>query len=174
LRRRSASKSRADPHLRQSGGFVRSLLELMGVELPVPDHTTLARRRRSVMVDQAESPRRGPMDIVLDSTGLKFYGPGEWARAKPREKRRAWRKLHVAIDPDRGEIVAHELTDDSDQGGPAREVAAESRDTAAAAIDPRRRRAPWRDRVRAARRGNRPRWANGVAEAPWLWTAGAR
>jgi hypothetical protein len=63
----------------------------MGVELPIPDHTTLARRRRSVMVDQAESPRRGPMDIVLDSTGLKLYGPGEWSRAKHGEKRRSWR-----------------------------------------------------------------------------------
>jgi hypothetical protein len=98
--------------LRQTEGLVRSLLELMGSELPVPDHTTLARRRRTVSIDMAESPRRGPMDIVLDSTGLKFHGPGEWARAKHGEKRRSWRKLHVSVDPDRGEIIAHALTDD--------------------------------------------------------------
>jgi hypothetical protein len=75
--------------LRQTEGLVRSLLELMGSELPVPDHTTLARRRRTVSIDMAESPRQGPMDIVLDSTGLKFHGPGEWARAKHGEKRRS-------------------------------------------------------------------------------------
>jgi hypothetical protein len=79
---------------------------------PVPDHATLARRRRTVRIDMAESPRRGPMDIVLDSAGLKVFGPGEWARAKHGETRRSWRKLHVCVDPDRGGIVAHELTDD--------------------------------------------------------------
>jgi hypothetical protein len=97
--------------LRQTEGFVRSLIELMGSEPPVPDHTTLTRRRRIRGIDMAESPRQGPMDIVLDSTGLKFHGPGEWAWAKHDEKRRPWRKLHVSLDADRGEIVAHALTD---------------------------------------------------------------
>ena len=97
--------------LRQAEGFVRSLFALMGVEIPVPDHTTLARRRRTVEVDMHTSAHPKPVDIVLDSTGLKFYGPGEWDRAKHGERRRAWRKLHVSVDPASSEIVAHELTD---------------------------------------------------------------
>lgn len=48
---------------------------------------------------------------MLDSTGLKFHGPGEWDRLKHGEKRRAWRKLHLAVDAGAGEILAHELTD---------------------------------------------------------------
>ena len=60
--------------LRQAEGFVRSLFALMGVEIPVPDHTTLARRRRTVAVGMHTSAHPKPVDIVLDSTGLKFYG----------------------------------------------------------------------------------------------------
>jgi hypothetical protein len=97
--------------LRQAEGFVRSLFALMGVEIPVPDHTTLARRRRTIAVDMHTSAHPKPVDIVLDSTGLKFYGPGEWDRTKHGERRRAWRKLHVSINPATCEIVAHELTD---------------------------------------------------------------
>ena len=98
--------------LRQTEGFVRSLMELMGHDLPVPDHTTLARRRRTVAVDMRAPGRQAPVDLVLDSTGLKFYGPGEWARQKHGETRRSWRKLHVAVDAGTGEILAHELTND--------------------------------------------------------------
>ena len=96
--------------LRQAEGFVRSLFALMGIEIPVPDHTTLARRRRTVAIDMRTSAHPKPVDIVLDSTGLKFYGAGEWDRAKHGERRRAWRKLHVSVDPATSEIVAHELT----------------------------------------------------------------
>ena len=97
--------------LRQAEGFVRSLFALMGVEITVPDHTTLVRRRRTVAVDMHTSAHPKRVDIVLDSTGLKFYGPGEWDRARHGERRRAWRKLHVSVDPANSEIVAHELTD---------------------------------------------------------------
>lgn len=97
--------------LRQAEGFVRSLFALMNVEIPVPDHTTLARRRRTVAVDMHASAHPKPVDIVLDSTGLKFYGAGEWDREKHGERRRAWRKLHVSVNPSTSEIVAHELTD---------------------------------------------------------------
>ncbi|MEL6646070.1 MAG: IS5 family transposase [Pseudomonadota bacterium] len=81
--------------LRQTEGFVRSLMALLKRDLPVPDHTTLARRRRTVRVDQHAPGRRAPVDLVLDSTGLKFFGAGEWARQKHGEKRRSWRKLHI-------------------------------------------------------------------------------
>ncbi|OYR24989.1 IS5 family transposase [Brucella grignonensis] len=98
--------------LRQTEGFVRSLMELMKVDLVVPDHTTLARRRRTVEVCDYRWPRKVSVDIVIDSTGLKFYGAGEWARAKHGETRRSWRKLHLSVNPDDNEIIAHELTDD--------------------------------------------------------------
>ena len=90
---------------------MRRFFALMDVEILVPDHTTLARRRRSVAIDMHTSAHPKPVDIVLDSTGLKFYGPGEWDRAKHGERRRAWRKLHVSNDPAISEIVAHQLTD---------------------------------------------------------------
>jgi transposase len=98
--------------LRQTEGFVRSLIELMRLDLIVPDHTTLARRRRTVRVSDYRWPRKGPVDIVIDSTGLKFFGAGEWARKKHGETRRSWRKLHISVNPDDNEIIAFELTDD--------------------------------------------------------------
>ena len=97
--------------LRQAEGFARSLFELMGLALPVPDHTTLARRRRTVPIAMNAPGRTAPIDLVLDSTGLTFHGPGDWDRLKHGEKRRAWRKLHVAVDAGTGEILAFELTD---------------------------------------------------------------
>ncbi|NGO56214.1 IS5 family transposase [Mesorhizobium camelthorni] len=98
--------------LRQCEGFVRSLIELMHLDLTAPDHTTLARRRRHVKVSDFRWPRTRPVDIVIDSTGLKFYGAGEWARAKHGESRRSWRKLHISVNPVDHEIIAFELTDD--------------------------------------------------------------
>ncbi|MFV0296405.1 MAG: IS5 family transposase [Hyphomicrobiaceae bacterium] len=98
--------------LRQTEGFVRSLIELMKLDLIVPDHTTLARRRRSVDVREWRWPRKGPIDIVIDSTGLKFFGAGEWSRKKHGETRRSWRKMHISVNPDDNEIIASELTDD--------------------------------------------------------------
>ncbi|MHA6688518.1 IS5 family transposase [Mesorhizobium sp. A556] len=98
--------------LRQTEGFVRSLMALLNLDRTVPDHTTLARRRRTVDVCSVRCPRRRSVDIVIDSTGLKFYGAGEWARAKHGETRRSWRKLHISVNADDNEIIAHELTDD--------------------------------------------------------------
>ena len=98
--------------LRQTEGFVRSLIALMRLELTVPDHTTLARRRRTMRTTDFRWPRTKPVDIVIDSTGLKFHGAGEWARAKHGESRRSWRKLHISVNPDDNEIIAFELTDD--------------------------------------------------------------
>ena len=97
--------------LRQTEGFVRDPFGMMGIETPVPDHTALARRRRTVAIDMHTSAHSRPTDIVLDSAGLKFFGPGEWDREKHGERRRAWRKLHVSVNPMTSERVAHELTD---------------------------------------------------------------
>ena len=91
---------------------MRSLVDLVGCDLPVPDHTTLSRRRRTVDVVVETSRNKWPTDIVLDSTGLKFFGAGERARAKHGETRRSWRKLHISVDPASSEIRTHELTGD--------------------------------------------------------------
>jgi hypothetical protein len=98
--------------LRQAEAFARSVLKLLGLELRVPDHSTLSRRGRAFAGRQ---PRRctsnGPMHLVLDSTGLELFGQGEWNAAKHGRARRRWLKLHVAVDADTGEIAAHLLTD---------------------------------------------------------------
>src|SRR3982751_798340 len=97
--------------LRATEGFSRSLFELMEVALPVPDYTTLCRRAATVRVTL---PKRaeGPLHLVLDSTGLKVYGEGEWkVRQHGYSKRRTWLKLHLAVDPRTHEIRAAMVTD---------------------------------------------------------------
>ena len=97
--------------LRQTEGFVSSLIGLMGLALKTPDHTTLSRRSRDVEVPRfAQSG--SPPHLVIDSTGLKMLGDGEWQahKHKTSNKRRSWRKLHMGIDED-SYIVAAALTD---------------------------------------------------------------
>jgi hypothetical protein len=92
--------------LRATEGFARSLFGVMGLDLEVPDHTTLSRRAAAVRVTL---PKRaeGPLHLVLDSTGLKVYGEGEWkVRKHGYSKRRTWLKLHLAVDPRTHEIQA--------------------------------------------------------------------
>ena len=95
--------------LRQTEGLVGSLLELMGLDLPVPDHSTLSRRARTLAV--APQAASGPVHLLVDSTGVKLSGPGEWLVEKHgTQRRRAWRKLHLGIDAKTGMIVASTLT----------------------------------------------------------------
>jgi hypothetical protein len=92
--------------LRATEGFARSLFEVMGVDLPVPDYTTLCRRAATVRVSLPKHAK-GPLHLVLDSTGLKVYGEGEWkVRQHGYSKRRTWLKLHLAVDPQTHEIQA--------------------------------------------------------------------
>ncbi len=96
---------------RATEGFVRSLFAMLGVALPVPDHTTLSRRGKALKVVLPKKAS-GHIDMVLDSTGLKVYGEGEWkVRTHGKSKRRIWRKLHLAVDPQSGEIQAVALTE---------------------------------------------------------------
>ena len=107
--------------LRQSEGLMLSLLDLMGLDLPVPDHTTLSRRAQTwaPQANQQSHPEDGPLHVLIDSTGLKVFGAGEWLEDKHGARsRRAWRKLHLALDADNGEIIAHRLTD-QDAGDPS-------------------------------------------------------
>jgi hypothetical protein len=96
---------------RQTEGFAQSLGWWLGVELPIPDYTTLNRRGRTLKVSLPTS-EKGPIHAVLDSTGLKVYGEGEWkVRQHGYSKRRTWRKLHLGVDEATGEIEAEVLTE---------------------------------------------------------------
>ena len=101
--------------LRQTEGFLDSLLSLMGLDLKAPDHTTLSRRNQEVEVPPLTRAHDGPIHLVVDSTGLKILGSGEWNvhKYKASRKRREWRKLHIGVD-DEGFIVAAELTASSE------------------------------------------------------------
>jgi IS5 family transposase len=109
--------------LRQAEGFAASVLRLLGQELRIPDHTTLSRRSRDLAGRHPEAIPHGPVHLVIDSTGLKLFGQGGWDAEKHGRTRRSWRKLHLAVDADAGEIVACVLTDNgADDAGqvPAR------------------------------------------------------
>src|SRR3954451_17673457 len=96
---------------RQTEGLLRSIATLLGVSLAIPDHTTFSRRSTSLSLAIALSPTAGPVHVVIDSTGLKVYGAGEWQAEKHGERgRRTWRKLHLAVNPETNEILASELT----------------------------------------------------------------
>src|SRR5918911_2035941 len=99
--------------LRQAEGFAASVLRLLGRDLRVPDHTTLCRRGRGFAGRRPEVVPHGPMHLVIDSTGLKLFGRGEWDAEKHGRARRSWRKLHLAVDAGTGEIVASVLTDNA-------------------------------------------------------------
>src|SRR3954463_5318777 len=109
--------------LRQTEGLVGSLLELMGLDLPGPDHSTLSRRSRTLSIDRQARSASGPVHLLVDSTGVKLSGPGEWLIEKHgTQRRRAWRKLHLAVDTKTGTIVASPLprkeVDDAAELGP--------------------------------------------------------
>src|ERR671916_1818871 len=64
--------------LRQTEGLIGSILHLLGLELPVPDHTTLSRRAATLVLPPRPRAGTGPLHLLVDSTGLKLDGPGEW------------------------------------------------------------------------------------------------
>jgi Transposase DDE domain len=98
--------------LRATEGLVSSLLGLLDVNLPAPDYSTLCRRARSLEVSLSVPARRAPLHLVVDSTGLKVYGEGEWkVRLHGVDKRRTWRKLHLMIEHQTQQVVASTITD---------------------------------------------------------------
>jgi Transposase DDE domain len=108
--------------LRQTEGLIGSIVRLLGLALAVPDHSTLSRRAETLQVVQPR-PSGVPVHLSVDSTGVRLCGPGEWLVEKHGARtRRSWRKLHLGVDADTGEIVAAELTghdvDDGSQVGP--------------------------------------------------------
>jgi hypothetical protein len=109
--------------LRQTEGLIGSILRLLGLDLAVPDHSTLSRRAETLEVPKSSPSSRGPVHLLVDGTGLRLCGPGEWLVEKHgTRRRRAWRKLHIGVDADTGQILAAELTgsevNDGSQVGP--------------------------------------------------------
>src|SRR3954453_13725328 len=108
--------------LRQTEGLIGSVIHLLGLDLAVPDHSTLSRRAERLAVARPPSSPE-PMHLLVDSTGLKLCGAGEWlVEQHVTSRRRSWRKLHIGVDADTGRIVATALTtndvDDGSQVGP--------------------------------------------------------
>jgi hypothetical protein len=106
---------------RQTQGLVRSVAELMGLELSVPDFSALSRRGKGLALPaKRRSGSKDPVHLVVDSTGLKIFGEGEWLKEKhnTKAKRKRWRKLHLGLDLATGEIVCADLTTD-DVGDPS-------------------------------------------------------
>ena len=130
---------------RQTEGLIGSVIGLLGLDLAVPDHTTLCRRAETLEVPRPKPRGAGagaddaaggadggaePLHLLVDSTGLKLIGAGEWLVEKHGTKRRrSWRKMHLGVDADTGRIVAATLTDrdedDAAQLGPLLDQVAE-------------------------------------------------
>jgi Transposase DDE domain len=116
--------------LRQTEGLIGSIIGLLGLDLPVPDHTTLSRRAATLEVPRPQSSFGGaggeeekPPPPPVERPSLKLCGPGEWLVEKHGTKmRRSWRKLHLGMDAGTGQIVTSVMTghdvDDGSQVGP--------------------------------------------------------
>ena len=110
--------------LRQTEGLIGSVVGLLGLELRVPDHSTLSRRAKTLEVPRPRPRRDGePMHLLVDSAGLRLCGAGEWLLEKHGTKTRgSWRKLHLGLDAGSGQIVVASLTakeaDDGAEVGP--------------------------------------------------------
>ena len=97
--------------LRMVTGFVQSLIQLSGLSWTAPDYSTLCRRQKHIDIAISYQKSSDGLHLLVDSTGLKFLGEGEWKRKKHgSEYRRQWRKLHIAIDAETLQIRAVQLT----------------------------------------------------------------
>jgi hypothetical protein len=97
--------------LRATEGLTRSVVGVLRLSMPVPCYTTLCRRRRSLCVSLPRRVKAKPLHLVVDSTGVKIYGEGEWkVRRYGWSKRRTWRKLHIGVDDETGELAAAVVT----------------------------------------------------------------
>ena len=99
--------------LRSTQGFLEGFFKLLHLDFQVPHYSCLSRRASALKVQYNSKKARGsPIDLVIDSTGLKIYGEGEWkTRIHGKAKKRTWRKLHVAVDPNDFKTVSLALTE---------------------------------------------------------------
>lgn len=103
--------------LRQTEGLIGSIILLLGLDLAIPDHSTLSRRAETLELVARARLNTEPMHLLVDSTGLKLSGAGEWLIEKHgTNRRRSWRKLHIGVDVDTGQIVAALTANDVDDG----------------------------------------------------------
>jgi hypothetical protein len=179
----------------QTTGFVESLLRLVGLDWAVPDFSTLSRRQKSLKANIPYRGSGGPLHLLIDSTGIKVEGEGEWnARKHGGAKRRVWRKIHIGIDEKSLEIRAAEFTTSDigdapmlpellDQIPPEQEIASVTADGAfdtrkchdaiaargaAAIIPPRKNAKPWKpDTAGAVARNEILRTSKRVGRAIW-------
>lgn len=97
--------------LRALEGFTNSVFQLMDVPLSSPSYSCISKRAKTVEIKYRAPSRGAVAHVVIDSTGLKVYGEGEWkTRKHGNEKRRTWRKLHLAVDSNTHEIVSAEVS----------------------------------------------------------------
>ena len=181
--------------LRQTTGFVESLLRLIGLDWAVPDFSTLSRRQKTLKVSIPYRGSDGPLHLLVDSTGIKVEGEGEWnARKHGGAKRRVWRKIHIGIDEKSLEVRAAEFTTSGigdapilpellDQIPPDQEIATVTADGAfdtrkchdaiaargaAAIIPPRKNAKPWKpDTAGAIARNEILRTSKRVGRTIW-------
>lgn len=105
--------------LRQATGMVSSILQMAGLEWPVPDFSTLSRRQKNITVGISSRRAAGPLNLLVDSTGIKFLGDGEWlTRKHGTHRRRQYRKVHLAMDTGSGDIAAVEFTSSREGDSP--------------------------------------------------------
>ena len=90
--------------LRQTEGFLRSVSALLNLDLRIPDHTTLSRRAKRLDVRIGRSAGKEPLHILIDSTGLRVHS-GNGSGSGPPAKGRDWRKLHIVVDSDSGDVL---------------------------------------------------------------------
>jgi Transposase DDE domain len=97
--------------LRQTQGLVRSIIQLLQIKLPVPHYSLLSRRAHSLQVKLTRISSKKIKHLVMDASGLKVYGEGEWkVRLHGTDKRRTWRKLHISMDAETHQIKSVLLT----------------------------------------------------------------
>jgi hypothetical protein len=185
--------------LRQTTGFVESLLRLICLDWAVPDFSTLSRRQKTLKVNIPYRGSNGPLHLLVDSAGIKVEGEGEWNASKHGgAKRRVWRKIHIGIDEKSLEIRAAEFTtsdvDDApmppellDQIPPEQEIASVTADgafgtrkchdaiAASAIIPPRKNAKPWKpDSAGAVARNDILRTSKRVGRTIWRRWSGYR
>lgn len=108
---------------RQLEGFVSSLMNQMRLDIDIPCYTQICRRAKDLDVKIDAPQTKNPIYLVIDSTGLKVYGEGEWkARKHGVSKRRTWRKLHLGFDEKTGYVHTEELTENGKGDGDAQQV----------------------------------------------------
>lgn len=93
-------------------GFIESIFQLSGFALPVPNNAHVCRKSKGLNIPVHTPMAKCIIDIAVDSTGVKVFGEGEWkVRKHGYDKRREWRKVHLAVDPEGGMIVGVHMSE---------------------------------------------------------------